>query len=731
MEALTCNMCGGQILLSDDQTSGTCSSCGVRVTLPILNRKQLVASMNRANEFRACGDFDTALSIYEQIVGEDETDAEAHWCCALCRFGIEYVQDPATLEYLPTCHRLSNDSFLEDPDYKAALDNCKGLALFHYQVEGSRIAAIQRDILPISHSEKPFDIFLCCKELDENGHRSEDSVLAQDIYYRLTDCGLRVFFARMTLKEVPGEKYEPYIFSALNSARVMLVIATKREHLTAPWVKNEWGRYLKLAQHAPQKRIIPCYKGMSPGEMPEQLASLQSYDMEPISFLQDLLYGIKKLFPEKTAAPIQAAPFQPFAPQPYPIQFTAPTVNTDNLLMRVRFFLEDRDWANAQRYCEKVLDADPQCADAYFYSIIAAHFLNPDQIPTLARWLDRLSPGLTQAESEDVAKEHALFFWDLYQEAQLPKRLDALLDLYPLLATRQLPAAEQKDISLLNESIRKNDLEAARLLLRHKTDPNEAYRRWSRGDTTFTCSPLSETIQAGDTPELVDLLLEYGADPALTDMISVDEAEPVPQNVYLQAVTFRRPESLRALLAWRENQSSQEDTPPPAEPLRFLLRRAVELGYAEMARVLLEHHAEPDLTLRKEGGDTYSLLSDTIRSQFSTELVPLLLEFHADPNICDTVGETSVPALHTAILLQKPELAALLLEHGASWDTPYSEGRKSVSLGRYPYHMEPGFTAEYLTQLEGMGWKRSTYSRFTLSSLMRKKVHRLVDLINE
>ena len=731
MEALTCNMCGGKILLSDDQTSGTCAYCGTRVVLSTLNRKQLVASMNRANEFRACGDFDTALSIYEQIVAEDETDAEAHWCCALCRFGIEYVQDPATLEYLPTCHRLSNDSFLEDPDYKAAIDNCKGISLFRYQVEGSKIAAIQRDILPISHSEKPFDVFLCCKELDENGHRSEDSVLAQDIYYRLTDCGLRVFFARITLKEVPGEKYEPYIFSALNSARVMLVVATKREHLTAPWVKNEWGRYLKLAQHTPHKRIIPCYKGMSPGEMPEQLASLQSYDMEPISFLQDLLYGMKKLFPEKTAASAQAAPFQPVPAQPFPIQFTAPTVNTDNLLMRVKFFLEDRDWQNAGRYCEKVLDADPQCADAYFYKIIAAHFLNPDQIPTLARWLDRLSPGLTQAEVEGVTREHALFFWDLYQEAKLPKRLDALLDLYPLLATRQIPAEEQEDVSLLNESIRKHDLEAARLLLRHKTDPNAAYRRWTFGETSCTCSPLSEAVQAGDTPELVDLLLEYGADPALTDMIAAEDADPAPQNVYLQAVTFHRPKALDTLLTRQEKICAEKETLPPAEPRRFLLRQAAALGDADVVRVLLEHHADPNKALRTEGENTYTLLSDAIRSEHSTQLVPVLLELGADPNLCDTVGQTSVPALHTAILLQKPEIAALLLEHGASWETRYTDRKQSVPLRYFPYHMISRFSPEYLQQLEGMGWKRSIRSAFALSSLFRRKVRNLVDIINE
>ena len=730
MEALTCNMCGGKILLSADQTIGTCTYCGTRVVLSKFNRKKRVAAMNRANEFRARGDFDTALSIYEQIVAEDDTDAEAHWCCALCRFGIEYVQDPATLEYLPTCHRLSTDSFLEDVDYKAAIANCKGISLFHYQVEGAKIAGIQRDILPISRNEQPFDIFLCCKELDQLGHRSEDSVLAQDIYYRLTDCGFRVFFARITLKDKPGEKFEPYIFSALNSAKIMILIGTSPEHITAPWVKNEWSRYLNLAKRSPRKRIIPCYKGMSPTEMPEPLKSLQSYDIGEISFLQDLLYGIRKIFPEQPAPAVQQA-----QPQTAPVQIVGNPVNTENLLMRVKFFLEDRDWASADSYCDKALDADPQCADAYFYKMLSAFFLSPDRLPILARWLERFSPRLTQAEVECVTQEHALFFWKLYQQAQLPKRLDALLDLYPLLATHQISTEECPDTSLLNESIRSGNTLAAELLLRHGASPNDAYRRWSLGQENYTCSPLSEAVQAQDGTELLSLLLEQGADPALTDAVLTGEDTLVPQNIFQQAVSFRKPKALAALLEWQEAQYAQKELAPPMAPLCFLLRMAVSLDFPDVAAVLLEHQADPNQAFRTEGEANFSLLSDAIRDGSSTELITILLDHGADPNICDTRpaknGQESLPALHQAVLRQKPELISLLLDHGASWSTPYSEGRKSVPLGRFPYYMNKEFSPEYLSQLEALGWKHSMRSAFTLSSILKKQVKQLVDIINE
>ena len=87
------------------------------MTLPKIDDDQRAAAFNRGNHFRRIGEFDKALAVYERIVQEDETDAEAHWGCALCRFGIEYVEDPETYEWLPTCHRASFDSFLEDVDY--------------------------------------------------------------------------------------------------------------------------------------------------------------------------------------------------------------------------------------------------------------------------------------------------------------------------------------------------------------------------------------------------------------------------------------------------------------------------------------------------------------------------------------------------------------------------------------------------------------------------------------
>lgn len=359
-----CKMCGGDIALNEEKTIGTCEYCGTQMTLPKVSDEQRVAQFNRGNHFRRYGEFDKALSVYENIVREDDTDAEAHWCCALCRFGIEYVEDPNTYEYIPTCHRASFDSFLEDIDYIAAVENSDGITRRQYQKDAARIAEVQRGILATSQNEEPYDVFICYKETDDaTKERTRDSLDAQEIYYQLTQEGYRVFFARITLEDKVGTEYEPYIFAALNSAKVMVAIGSKPEYFNAVWVKNEWSRFLAMMRKDRTKLLLPCYKGMDPYDLPEQLGVLQSCDMSKIGFMQDLIRGIKKVLAKDE--PINEKMVRET------VVVNTATANIEPLLKRVFMLLEDGEWKKADEFCEQVLNQDPENGQAYLGKLMA------------------------------------------------------------------------------------------------------------------------------------------------------------------------------------------------------------------------------------------------------------------------------------------------------------------------------------------------------------------------
>ena len=365
MAVIKCKMCGGDMELTSDKTFGTCEYCGSTMTLPKVTDEQRAAAFNRGNHFRRIGEFDKALMVYERMVREDDTDAEAHWCCALCRFGIEYVEDPGTYEYIPTCHRASFDSFLEDVDYLAAIEYSDGLTRRQYQRDAVKIAEVQRGILATSQNEEPYDVFICYKETDEMGARTRDSVMAQEIYYQLTENNHRAFFSRISLEAIAGKQYEPYIFAALNSAKVMIVVGTRPEYLSAVWVKNEWSRFLAMMRKDRSKLLIPCYRDMDPYDMPEQLSVLQSYDMGKLGFMQDLTRGVSKVLNQEEKRSSLSQEIR----EPVIVQQSGSNKNA--LLKRGNMALEDCEWKKADGFFEEVLNQDAECAEAYIGKVLA------------------------------------------------------------------------------------------------------------------------------------------------------------------------------------------------------------------------------------------------------------------------------------------------------------------------------------------------------------------------
>ena len=348
MILIKCKMCGGDIQMTHE-TIGICDSCGSTMTLPRIDEEKKTNLFNRANQFRLQNDFDKALQAYEYILNDDFDDAEAHWGCVLSRFGIEYVEDPITHKRVPTCHRVHNESILADADYLQALEYATdGYTRSLYESEALAISVIQKEILHTSNMESPYDIFICYKETSKTGLRTKDSTLAQTMYDQLTAAGFEVFFARITLEDKLGQKYEPYIFSALQSAKVMLVVGTDPDYINSPWVKNEWSRYLMLMESNTSKLLIPCYSDMAGYDLPVELSALQSQDMSKIGFMQDLIRGIRKVVGNTLEDNESQA---------------GPTIHS--LYQRAVIFLEDGVFPSADEYFDKVLDMDPTHAPSY------------------------------------------------------------------------------------------------------------------------------------------------------------------------------------------------------------------------------------------------------------------------------------------------------------------------------------------------------------------------------
>ena len=188
----------------------------------------------------------------------------------------------------------------------------------------------------------------------------------------------------------------------------MLVVSLSAENMNAPWVKNEWDRYLSIVKQDSTKALIPCYKDMSPYDMPEEFTYLQAQDMGKIGFLQDLVRGVKKVLAASAPA----------------LQTQERTVQTAGekakpLLERAYIFLEDGNWKKANQYAEKVLDLEPKNTDAYLCKFLAAgEYLSFDRLQAETSELNKVVPL-------DADFFNAVEFANEKQKAQL----DAFLDL--------------------------------------------------------------------------------------------------------------------------------------------------------------------------------------------------------------------------------------------------------------------------------------------------------------
>ena len=382
MAVFKCKMCGGQLDITENMSTVTCEYCGSQQTLPMLNDDKIERLYDRANHFRRNNEFDKAMGIYEQILEENANDSEIYWSLVLCRYGIEYVEDPTTHRRVPTVNRTQLTSVFDDENYKKALEFADDSQKVIYEEEAKQINEIQKGILAISQNEEPFDVFICYKETDENGERTRDSVQANELYHELTKEGFKVFYARITLEDKLGQAYEPYIFAALNSAKVMVVIGSKPEYFNAVWVKNEWSRYLGMMKKGEKKTLIPAYCGMDPYDLPGEFSHLQAQDMMKLGFMPDLIRGIKKIIGVDKIAPTPA------------VQMSSGVLSggTNSLLKRIEIFIDNRDWDSANTYCEKVLDVDPENSKAYLYKLfVEARVETVDELVNCGKILEDFS----------------------------------------------------------------------------------------------------------------------------------------------------------------------------------------------------------------------------------------------------------------------------------------------------------------------------------------------------
>lgn len=292
-----CNICGANYEYRNGRWK--CPACGA-FKAEELSNEEATLFYNAAQKLRL-SNFSEAEEAYSDIIEKYPRNANAYWGRLLAKYGIKYEEDFDGRK-IPTCYAASIESVVADSDYRNAIEFADAETREYFELQADYIERVRKEWINKAQKEKPYDVFICYKDSDlEKGiERTSDSIEAQELYIHLTNQGYRVFYSRESLRDKVGEKYEPYIFNALSTAKVMLVYGSSAEYIKSTWLKNEWHRYYKkiVSGEKHQESLIVACDGFSPSELPTILSSRQCLDAKRKTFYSDLDKCIKRIIQE-------------------------------------------------------------------------------------------------------------------------------------------------------------------------------------------------------------------------------------------------------------------------------------------------------------------------------------------------------------------------------------------------------------------------------------------------
>ena len=220
---------------------------------------------------RQLREFIKAEELCEELLVKQPESCEAHWQMVLARLGVVYVREGDKLK--PTffsCSYSDRESILDDKDYRDAIRYAPTSEdKAYYEIQARELDGLLKEFFNLIKKEANYDIFISFKQTEEVT-ASDGSVMrietndcrkAREIYEHLKD-KYHVFFSPVSIGKdtgIQGEKYEPRILKALQSAQAMILVGFSEDKLKSQWVENEWRRYKYYIDKGKKKKNSLVY----------------------------------------------------------------------------------------------------------------------------------------------------------------------------------------------------------------------------------------------------------------------------------------------------------------------------------------------------------------------------------------------------------------------------------------------------------------------------------------
>lgn len=104
-----------------------------------------------------------------------------------------------------------------------------------------------------------YDVFISFKNSGKDGTATPDALAARKVYEALKGQGIKAFFSEESLAEEGRGHFSKSIEKALESSRVLVLVASCREHIESQWVEAEWDSFAQDIRSGNKKGELFIY----------------------------------------------------------------------------------------------------------------------------------------------------------------------------------------------------------------------------------------------------------------------------------------------------------------------------------------------------------------------------------------------------------------------------------------------------------------------------------------
>lgn len=124
-----------------------------------------------------------------------------------------------------------------------------------------------------------YDVFISFKNSDKDGSATPDATAARKVYEALKRQGISTFFSEESLAEEGRGHFGRAIEKALESSRVLILVASCRAHIESQWVEVEWDSFAQDILSGNKKGELFIYNcgALKPRDLPLFLRRQQMF----------------------------------------------------------------------------------------------------------------------------------------------------------------------------------------------------------------------------------------------------------------------------------------------------------------------------------------------------------------------------------------------------------------------------------------------------------------------